>query len=149
MAQARTLDEIGIRRAEQASLYVNYFEVAHNRYEFLIELGQFRPSSQDDSGDLSIHTRVAISPPYAKMLSDLLAQAVAEHEAEHGSIAAIGEQGAAFDIVLRSLPEEFEERARELRSLSRDREANGAARPIDRNGAPFTRNRPSRSKKNR
>lgn len=149
MAQAGTIDEIGIRRAEQASLYVNYFEVAHNRYEFLIELGQFRPSSQGGNGDLAIHTRVAISPPYAKMLSGLLSQAVAEHEAEHGPIGAIGEHSAAFDIVLRSLPEEFEERARALRSLSRERDGNGTGPPFDRTGPVFTRNRPSRSKKNR
>lgn len=142
MAQAGTSEDIGIRRAEQASLYVNYFEVAHNPYEFLIELGQFRPSGQPNGGDLSIHTPVAISPPYAKMLSELLSQAVAEHEAEHGPIAAIGEQGAAFDIVLRSLPEEFEQRARELRAMS----GNGA--PISRGSVRAPR-RISRSKKDR
>lgn len=142
MAQSSISEDVGIRRAEQASLYVNYFEVAHNPYEFLIELGQFRPSGQANGGDLSIHTPVAISPPYAKMLSELLSRAVAEHEAEHGPIAAIGEQGAAFDIVLRSLPEEFERRARELRELSRHAPGNGAP---DRR-AP---SRPSRSKRDR
>jgi hypothetical protein len=126
LAQPSSNSDVGVRRAEQASLYVNYFEVAHNPYEFLIELGQFRPSGQGNGGDLSIHTPVAISPPYAKMLSELLSRAVAEHEAEHGPIAAIGEQGAAFDIVLRSLPEEFEQRARELRELSRNAAGNGA-----------------------
>jgi hypothetical protein len=146
LAQASTSEDVGVRRAGHASLYVNYFEVAHNPYEFLIELGQFRPSGQPSCGDLSIHTPVAISPPYAKMLSELLAQAVAEHEAEHGPIAAIGEQGAAFDIVLRSLPEEFEQRARELRELSRKGSGNGGADPRPPAGTP---RRTSLSKKDR
>lgn len=146
MAQASTSEDVGVRRAGHASLYVNYFEVAHNPYEFLIELGQFRPSAQPGGGDLSIHTPVAISPPYAKMLSELLTQAVAEHEAEHGPIAAIGEQGAAFDIVLRSLPEEFEQRARELRELSRKGAGNGGADPRASARAP---RRTSLSKKDR
>ena len=142
MAHPGSSENVDVRRAGHASLYVNYFEVAHNPYEFLIELGQFRPSGHSQGGDLSIHTPLAISPPYAKMLLELLAQAVAEHEAEHGTIAAIAEQGAAFDIVLRSLPEEFEQRARELRARSRG--ANG-----DDSGPPFTRaaRRPSRSTK--
>jgi hypothetical protein len=80
------------------------------------------------------------------MLSELLAQAVAEHEAEHGPIAAIGEQGAAFDIVLRSLPEEFEQRARELRELSRKGSGNGGADPRAPAGTP---RRTSLSKKDR
>lgn len=127
MGQAGTSEDMGVRRAGHASLYVNYFEVAHNPYEFLIDFGQFRPAGQQGGGDLSIHTPVAISPPYAKMLSELLAKAVAEHEAEYGPIAAIGEQGAAFDIVLRSLPEEFEQRARELRELAGKRGGDGRA----------------------
>lgn len=145
MAQASTSEEMGVRRAGQASLYVNYFEVAHNPYEFLIELGQFRPSGQQSGGDLAIHTPLAISPPYAKMLSELLAQAVAEHEAEHGLIAAICEQGAAFDIVLRSLPEEFEQRARELREQARKEAGNGA----DYRGPARPPRRTSLSKKDR
>lgn len=144
MAQTSTSEDVGVRRAGYASLYVNYFEVAHNPYEFLIELGQFRPSGKPSGGDLSIHTPLAISPPYAKMLSELLAQAVTEHEAEHGPIAPIGEYGPAFDIVLRSLPEEFEQRARELRELSRKGAGNGASDP---RGSPHSLRRTSLSKK--
>lgn len=101
-----------------ASLYVNYFEVAHNRYEFLIEFGQYRPGKDDIAGTVGIHTRLALSPPYAKMLADLLARAVSEHEKGHGAIATIAAASTPFDIVLHSLPE-FEERARRLRAQAR------------------------------
>lgn len=101
-----------------ASLYVNYFEMAHNQYEFLIELGQYRPGRDDGAGTVGIHTRLALSPPYARMLCDLLSRAVSEHERAHGPIPTIAD-ATPFDIVLNSLPE-FEERARQLRAQSRD-----------------------------
>ena len=101
-----------------ASLYVNYFEVAHNRYEFLIEFGQYRPGKDDLPGSVAIHTRLALSPPYAKMLSELLSRAILEHEKAHGPIATIADASTPFDIVLHSLPE-FEERARQLRAQAR------------------------------
>lgn len=97
-----------------ASLYVNYFELGHNPYEFLIELGQYRPSASQDGGTIGIHTRIAITPPYAKLLSQLLSNAVREHEAEHGKIPDLAAaESSPFDQVLRSLPE-FEKRARKL-----------------------------------
>ncbi|WP_447755391.1 DUF3467 domain-containing protein [Sphingopyxis fribergensis] len=99
--------------APAASLYVNYFELGHNPYEFLIELGQYRPSSSHEGGSIGIHTRLAITPPYAKLLSQLLSNAVREHEAEHGKIPDLAPANSPFDQVLRSLPE-FEERARKL-----------------------------------
>ena len=102
-----------------ASLYVNYFEVAHNQYEFLIELGQYRPGRDDAAGTVGIHTRLALSPPYAKMLCDLVSRAVSEHERAYGSIPMIADSATPFEIVLHSLPE-FEERARQLRAQTRD-----------------------------
>ena len=104
------------------ALYVNYFEVGHNPFEFLVDLGQYNPGSTEGDGRISIHTRIAIAPPYAKMLSDLLACAVEKHESDNGQIALIGLQANPFDIVLSSLGE-FEERAQALRMR-------------DRNGAP-------------
>jgi hypothetical protein len=97
------------------ALYVNYFEVGHNPFEFLMDLGQYHPGHDDGEGRISIHTRIAIAPPYAKMLSDLLTRAVHEHECEHGPIALIGRHANPFDIVLSSLGE-FEDRARALRA---------------------------------
>jgi hypothetical protein len=104
------------------AVYVNYFEVGHNPFEFLLDLGQFHPGAIDSEGRVSIHTRIALAPPYAKMFSDLLARAVQEHESEHGAIALIGQPANApenpFNIALGSLGE-FEDRARALRSRDR------------------------------
>ncbi|HRX36371.1 MAG TPA: DUF3467 domain-containing protein [Aestuariivirga sp.] len=110
-----------------ASPYVNHFEVAHNPFEFLIEFGQFRPGKDEGEGQLDIHTVLAISPPYAKMLADLLLRAVDQYEDANGAIASATELATPFDIVLRSLPE-FEDRARRLRARRRD-EARAAGHP--------------------
>jgi hypothetical protein len=102
--------------AAGASLYVNYFEVGQNPYEFLLELGQYRPGQSGDNGSILIHTRIATAPSYAKLLSGLLERAVREHEAANGTIPAFGEApDSPFDIVLRSLPE-FEARAERARA---------------------------------
>jgi len=98
------------------ALYVNYFELGQNPFEFLIELGQYRPGATDSGGSIAIHTRIAMAPSYAKMLARLFERAVAEHELENGTIAAVDDNSATpFDIVLKSLPE-FEERARAVRA---------------------------------
>jgi hypothetical protein len=111
-----------------ASLYVNHFEVAHNQYEFLVEFGQYRPSKEEVEGTLAVHTCLALSPPYAKMLSELLSRAVQQHEKGHGVIAPVGEGAAPFDVVLHSLPE-FEERARQLRARQRAELERGLGQP--------------------
>lgn len=106
-----------VSSADPASpaLYVNYFEVGHNPFEFLVDLGQYHPGPTDGQGGVAIHTRVAIAPPLAKLLAELLGRAVAEHESEHGPIAAVGPQSNPFEIVLSSLGD-FEDRARALRA---------------------------------
>jgi hypothetical protein len=119
-----------------ASPYVNHFEVAHNPFEFLIEFGHYRPSKEENDGNLVLHTCLAISPPYAKMLSDLLVGAVEQFEKCNGLIASVPEAATPFDIVLHSLPE-FEERARKLRARRRVDGAeflNGDAQPLSGKG---------------
>lgn len=76
------------------SLYVNYFEVAQNPLEFLLELGQYRPARGNAPATVTIHTYTAMSPSYAKLLSELLAQALSKHEEEYGSIAIIPAAGS-------------------------------------------------------
>jgi hypothetical protein len=127
------------------AIYVNYFEVGHNPFEFLVELGQYHPGSSEADGSISIHTRIAIAPPYAKMLSDLLAHAVEEHESRNGQIASIGPQANPFDIVLSSLGD-YEDRARALRA--RDRNTKSTAADVDL-PAGKTSTTPSRSRKGR
>ncbi|MBN8809816.1 MULTISPECIES: DUF3467 domain-containing protein [Sphingomonas] len=95
--------------------YVNYFELGQNPFEFLIDLGQYYPSGNEGVGAIAIHTRLVLTPPYAKMLSELLARSVHEHERENGPVAQIGQESCPFDIVLSSIGD-FEERARALRA---------------------------------
>jgi hypothetical protein len=110
----RPFAERGEPLPQGPALYVNYFQMAHNSLEFLIDLGQCRPSPGDDA-PVEICNRIVLTPPIAKMLSDLLSRSIRDHESEHGPIANIGHVGGPFDTVLNSL-DEFEERARALRA---------------------------------
>jgi Protein of unknown function (DUF3467) len=58
--------------------YANFFQIGHNAFEFLIEFGQL-------GGD--IHTRIYVSPQHARILSDLLADTLKQHEKIFGRIA--------------------------------------------------------------
>lgn len=98
-----------------AALYVNYFEMGHNPFEFLIDLGQFHPGPGDSDGTTVIHSRIALAPPYAKMLSELLSRMVREHEAEFGPIAEVAPPTSPLEEVLAPLGD-FEARARALRA---------------------------------
>lgn len=98
-----------------AALYVNYFEMGHNPFEFLIDLGQYHPGTHGDDGRTVIHSRIALAPPYAKMLSELLTRMVQEHETEFGAIAQVTPPADPLEAVLAPLGD-FEARARALRA---------------------------------
>src|SRR5690349_1408056 len=68
------------KRLSHAAQYANFFQVGHNAYEFLLEFGQ---------RDSEIHTRIYLSPQHARMLSNLLLDALREHSMlnEKGSAA--------------------------------------------------------------
>jgi hypothetical protein len=70
--------------------YANYFEVGHNRYEFFIDFGQFHP----EIAEVSMHTRIAMGPIYAKLFADVLRGAVQTYEAENGRIPAVADPPA-------------------------------------------------------
>lgn len=55
--------------------YANFFQIGHNAFEFLLEFGQ---------QDRGIHTRIYVSPQYARVLSDLLIETLRQHEHEVG-----------------------------------------------------------------
>lgn len=58
--------------------YANFFQVGHNAFEFLIEFGQ---------QDRGIHTRIYVSPQYARVLADLLAETLGQYDREfHGKL---------------------------------------------------------------
>jgi hypothetical protein len=51
--------------------YANFFQIGHNAFEFLLEFGQ---------QDRGIHTRIYLSPQYARVLSELLIDTLRQHE---------------------------------------------------------------------
>jgi hypothetical protein len=90
--------------------YTNYFEVGHNPYEFLIDFGQFQPEVEG----VILHTRIAVGPMHAKLLSQMLQSAVRKHESENGPIVEAADPLDPLEVVLRSLPD-FERRAVDAR----------------------------------
>ena len=89
--------------------YANYFEVGHNAFEFLLDVGQVEPQS----GDVRFTNRVAISPVHAKLLSAMLSAAVAQFEATHHPIPDMSDDEAELSDV--AFLEEFERRALDVR----------------------------------
>lgn len=70
----------GVRPVE--GRYSNYFQVGHNRVEFLLDFGQLYPESEH----ASMHTRIVTSPVYARALLETLQGAVEQYESRHGAI---------------------------------------------------------------
>jgi hypothetical protein len=62
--------------------YANYFEVGHNAFEFLLDFGQFYPGKDR----AQVHTRVIMSPIYAKALLRTLEESLQRYEQTFGSI---------------------------------------------------------------
>jgi hypothetical protein len=67
--------------------YVNYFEVGHNAFEFIFDLGQYHP----EQSAAQLHMRVVTGPVYAKLLSQMLSQAIEQHERDYGVIGTANE----------------------------------------------------------
>ena len=62
--------------------YVNYFEIGHNAFEFLFDLGQLGPEQEN----ARIYMRVITSPSGAIALQELLNKALAEYKKFYGPI---------------------------------------------------------------
>ncbi len=56
--------------------YANYFEVGHNAFEFLLDFGQFYP----EKDRARVHTRIIMSPAYAKALLRTLEESLQRYE---------------------------------------------------------------------
>ncbi|WP_266170736.1 DUF3467 domain-containing protein [Dyella subtropica] len=89
--------------------YANYFEVGHNAFEFLIDVGQVEPQS----GGVQLMNRIAASPVHAKLLAQLLVRSIAQFEAAHHEIPDIAEPETDLAILP---PQEFEQRAIDARN---------------------------------
>lgn len=97
------------RRRVPLAAYANYFEIGHNAFEFLIDFGQFQP----DENAVKMHSRMATGPVHAKLLAQMLSNAVALFEAEHGAIADLAEPGMEPLLIP---PPDFEHRAARARA---------------------------------
>ena len=106
------------RRKAPLARYVNYFEISHNAFEFLIDFAQYQP----DSATVQVHSRMVTSPTHAKLLCAVLGNALRQFEQEHGEIADLLDADDPLELILASLPD-FEQRA----VRARDAAARGSA----------------------
>ncbi len=60
--------------AGKEARYANFFQIGHNEFEFLVEFGQ---------QDHGIHTRIYLTPRYARVLADLLVETLRQHDLEN------------------------------------------------------------------
>jgi hypothetical protein len=75
--ESKTGAQPGPPTSKEQGRYANFFQIGHNAFEFLIEFGQ-----QDEG----IHTRIYLSPQHARILSDLLVEALNRYESAFGSL---------------------------------------------------------------
>lgn len=62
--------------------YANYFEVGHNAWEVVLDLGQLYPGNDQPR----VHTRIIMSPTYARALLRMLEESLLRYERTYGSI---------------------------------------------------------------
>lgn len=96
--------------------YANYFEVGHNAFEFIFDFGQYHT----ESGSALMHSRIVTGPVYAKLLADLLRNAVLRFEEEHGAIQATEDELDPVELVKQSIAG-YDRRYNNLRKKSEDR----------------------------
>ncbi len=56
--------------------YANYFKVGYNAFEFILDFGQFYSEGKEPK----MHTRIILSPVYAKALLEMLRESVDGYE---------------------------------------------------------------------
>jgi hypothetical protein len=62
--------------------YSNYVEVGFNAFEFIFDFGQL----YTDSGQPRSHTKIVMSPHYAKNLLETLQKSLVEYETDYGAV---------------------------------------------------------------
>jgi Protein of unknown function (DUF3467) len=76
-----------IEDAVAEGIYVNFGSIAHNRSEFILDLGRIVPGR----AEVKILSRILTSPLVAKQLSRALAQNIEQYERSYGEIAGMDE----------------------------------------------------------
>jgi hypothetical protein len=96
----RTLSNASRQRSKNLEgRYANYFEVGHNAFEFIFDFGQYHPENQG----ARMHTRIVTGPVYARLLAQLLQDAVTRFEAEHGPIHPAEDELDPVELVKQSI----------------------------------------------
>ena len=98
------------RKKAPLARYANYFAVSHNAVEFLLDFGQYQPETEA----VALHSRMACGPTHAKLLIDVLSDALQRFEAEHGPIVVPAPDGDPLEAIYDS-PPDFASRATHLR----------------------------------
>jgi len=62
--------------------YANFFKVGYNAFEFLLAFGQLYADHEQEQ----VHTRLVMSPRYAKELLRVLNQSLNDYERDFGTI---------------------------------------------------------------
>ncbi len=62
--------------------YANYFEVGYNAFEFILDFGQLYAAGEKPN----IHTRIVMSPVYAKAFLETLGNTLGQYERGFGAI---------------------------------------------------------------
>lgn len=73
--------------------YVNHFEITHNAFEFFLHFGQL--SGQDQKARM--HTKIVISPFYAKRLMRVLRRAIRQYEQSFGRVPEAADEAVASE----------------------------------------------------
>lgn len=68
-------------------IYVNFASVAHNRSEFILDMGRMVPARPD----VKILSRILTTPLHAKQLCRALTQNIEQYEKTYGEIAGVDE----------------------------------------------------------
>lgn len=105
--------------------YANYFELGHNAFEFLLDAGQVEPQS----GEVQRLIRIAINPVHAKLLAQLVAQAIEQFERMHHEIPDLADAAADADSAFTN-PLEFERLAIDARRRRLAVEADALETPV-------------------
>jgi hypothetical protein len=79
--------------------YANYFEIGHSPFEFIFDFGQYHPETEG----ARMHSRIVTGPVYAKLLADLLCNAVLRFEQEHGAIQQATDELDPMELVKQSI----------------------------------------------
>jgi hypothetical protein len=62
--------------------YANHIQIGHNSYEFVIDFGQLYAGNEE----ARFHTRIIVTPIYAKAFLDVLKKSIEQYERHYGDI---------------------------------------------------------------